>query len=102
MFDGIFCTIEKVGHVKGPKKNMLSLGQIDSHGCKTHVENGIVKIVKGTLMKVKKISANLFMLKGKTLQNVNVYVTSNGKESTMMWHLKLGHISKQGLKILSE
>ena len=29
-------------------------------------------------------------------------VASNGKESTMMWHLKLGHISEQALKILSE
>ncbi|KAH9647728.1 hypothetical protein KPL70_025300 [Citrus sinensis] len=104
MFDGTIRTIEEVRHVNGLKKNLLSLGQMDSHGYKTHVENGIMKIVKGelVLMKAEKIGANLFMLKGETLQEVDAYVASNGEESTMMWHLKLGHMSEQGLKILSE
>ncbi|KAH9760757.1 Integrase catalytic domain-containing protein [Citrus sinensis] len=104
MFDGTIRTIGEVRHVNGLKKNLLSLGQIDNHGYKTHVENGIMKIVKGALvlMKAEKIGANLFMLKGETLQEADACVASNGKESTMMWHLKLGHMSEQGLKILSE
>ncbi|KAH9679836.1 hypothetical protein KPL71_026295 [Citrus sinensis] len=104
MFDGIIRTIGEVRHVNGLKKNLLSLGQMDSHGYKTHVENGIMKIVKGTLvlMKAEKIGANLFMFKGETLQEADACVASNGEESTMMWHLKLGHMSEQGLKILSE
>ena len=53
-------------------------------------------------MKAEKIGANLFMLKGETLQEADACVTSNGEESTMMWHLKLGHMSGQGLKILFE
>ncbi|KAH9671607.1 hypothetical protein KPL70_017434 [Citrus sinensis] len=94
----------EVRHVNGLKKNLLFLGQMDSHGYKTHVENGIMKIVKGALvlMKAEKIGANLFMLKGETLHEADACVASNGEESTMMWHLKLGHISEQGLKILSE
>ncbi|KAK9180413.1 hypothetical protein WN943_029622 [Citrus x changshan-huyou] len=104
MFDGIISTIGEVRHVNGLKKNLLSLGQMDSHGYKTHVENGIMKIVKEALvlMKAEKISANLFMLKGETLQEADAYVASNGEEPTMMWHLKLSHMSEQGLKILSE
>ncbi|KAH9651797.1 Integrase catalytic domain-containing protein [Citrus sinensis] len=104
MFDGTIRTIGEVRHVNGLKKNLLSLGQIDNHGCKTHVENGIMKIVKAALvlMKAEKIGANLFMLKGETLQEANACVASNGEKSTMMWHLKLGHMSEQGLKILSE
>ena len=39
MFDGMIRTIEEIQHVKGLKKNILSTGQINSHGCKTHVEN---------------------------------------------------------------
>ncbi|KAH9782977.1 hypothetical protein KPL71_009140 [Citrus sinensis] len=94
MFDGTIRTIGEVRHVNGLKKNLLSLGQIDNHGCKTHVENGIMKIVKGALvlMNAEKIGANLFMLKGETLQEADACVVSNGEESTMMWHLKLGHI----------
>ncbi|KAH9649806.1 hypothetical protein KPL70_026120 [Citrus sinensis] len=104
MFDGTIRTFGEVRHVNGLKKNLLSLGQIDNHGCKTHVENGIMKIIKGALvlMKAEKIGANLFMLKGETLQEADACVASNGEESTMMWHLKLGHMSEQGLKILSE
>ncbi|KAH9789507.1 Integrase catalytic domain-containing protein [Citrus sinensis] len=104
MFDGTIHTIGEVRHVNGLKKNLLSLGQMDSHGYKTHVENGIMKIVKGALvlMKAEKIGANLFMLKGETLQEADACVASNGEESTMMWHLKLGHMSEQGLKIRSE
>ncbi|KAH9781907.1 retrovirus-related pol polyprotein from transposon TNT 1-94-like protein [Citrus sinensis] len=104
MFDGTIRTIGEIRHVNGLKKNLLSLGQIDSHGCKTHVENEIMKIVKGALvlMKAEKIGANLFMLKRETLQETDACVVSNGEESTMMWHLKLGHMSAQGLKIFSE
>ena len=77
---------------------------MDSHRYKTHVKNEIMKIVKGTLvlMKEEKIGANLFMLKRETLKEVDACVASNGKESTIMWYLKLVHMSKQCLKILSE
>ena len=92
MFDGTIRTIEEVRHVKGLKKNLLSLGQIGSHGYKTHAENIIMKIVKDmvVLMKAEKIGTNLFMLKGETLQEADACVASNGEESTIMWHLKLG------------
>ncbi|KAH9681068.1 hypothetical protein KPL71_026802 [Citrus sinensis] len=104
MFNGTIRTIGEVRHVNSLKKNLLSLGQIDNHECKTHVENGIMKIVKGALvlMKAEKIGANLFMLKGETLQEADACVASNEEEATIMWHLKLGHMSEQGLKILSE
>ena len=68
MFDGIVRTIQDV-HVKGPRNNLLSLGQIDSLRYKTHVENGIMKIVRGALvvMKAENTATNLFMLKKETL-----------------------------------
>ena len=96
MFDGTIHTIKEIRHVKGLKKNLLSLGERDSHGCKTHVENGTMKIARGALvsMKAEKISANLFMLKGETLQEANACVASNGEKSMMIWHLKLGHMSE--------
>ena len=96
MFNGTIRTIGKVRHVNGLKKNLLYLEQMDNHEYKIHVENGIIKIVKGALvlMKAEKIGANLFMLKRETLQEVDVCVASNGEKSTMMWHLKLGHTSE--------
>lgn len=45
MYDYTTRTIKKVRHVKGLKKNLLSLVQLDEVGCKTHIENEIMKIV---------------------------------------------------------
>ena len=95
MFDGTIRTIEEVVYVNGLNKNLLSLRQMDSHGYETHVENEIMKIVKCVLvlMKAKKIGTNLFVLKGEILQEADTCVASNREESTMMWHLKLDHMS---------
>ncbi|KAK0601704.1 hypothetical protein LWI29_026705 [Acer saccharum] len=106
MHDGTILTIQEVRHVKGMKKNLLSLGQVDDLGCKTQIENGILKIVRGVLvvMKAEKITSNLYMFKGETLQEADSCVASrtHGEESTIIWHRKLGHISERGLKILSD
>lgn len=47
--------------MKELKKNLLSIGQLDDLGCKTHIEGGILKVVKGALvvMKAKKLYGNL-------------------------------------------
>ena len=70
MFDGSICTIQGIRHVKDLKKNLLSIRQLDNLGCKTHIEGGILKVVKGALvvMKEKKMVANLYMLLGDMLQ----------------------------------
>ena len=63
-------TQSKVRHVNGLKKNPLSIRQLDNLGCKIHIEEGILKVVKGALvvMKVEKITANLYILLEDTLQ----------------------------------
>ena len=69
MFYGSIHTIQGVRHMKGLKKNLLFIGQLDNLGCKIHIENGILKVVKGALvvMKAKKTVTNLYMLLGDTL-----------------------------------
>ena len=56
--------------MNGLKKNPLSFRQLDNVGFKIHIEEGILKVVKGALvvMKVEKITANLYILLGDTLQ----------------------------------
>ncbi|XP_073280655.1 uncharacterized protein [Primulina huaijiensis] len=47
---------------EGTDKNLLSLGQLDDIGCKTRIENMIMKIVKGgvlVVMKAEEFAANL-------------------------------------------
>ena len=52
-FNGTICKIEEARHVKGLKKNLLSLGQIDSLGCKVHAKNKIMKIARRVLVLLK-------------------------------------------------
>ena len=68
MYDGIICTIQRVQHVVGLKKNLLSVGQLDDFGCKTCIKKRVLKIIKRALvvLKAEKIVGNLYMLKGET------------------------------------
>jgi len=105
MFDSFVRTLQGVRHMKGLKKNLLSIGQLDDLGCKTHIEGDILKVVKGALVVIKaeKIAANLYILIGDTLQEVEASIASVSRaEPTMMWHRKLDHMSECDLKILVE
>jgi hypothetical protein len=103
MYDGSIHTISGVRYVKGLKKNLLSVGQFDSLGCKIRTNNGIMKIVKEALvvLKARKIVANL-IVETHHEADASIALASPTKEKTMMWHKKLGHMSKKGLKILSD
>lgn len=49
-------------------------------------KNEIIKTIKDVfvLIKAEEISVNMYMLKGKTLQETDASVASNGEESVMM------------------
>ena len=90
MYDGTFCTIQKVRRVVGFKKIFLSLGKLDDLRCKTHIENGNMKIMKGALvvMKVEKIATNLYMVKGETLEKAQAVVASEKTREYASWSHK--------------
>ncbi|KAK8511542.1 hypothetical protein V6N12_038144 [Hibiscus sabdariffa] len=104
MYDGTIKIVRDVRHVKGLKKNLLSYGLLDNSASKIETRKGIMKVFHGALvvMKGEKIAANLYMLKGETLQEAEASVASCSSDSAMLWHQKLGHMSKQGMKVLVE
>jgi hypothetical protein len=67
MFDGTTKILTDVRHVPDLRKNLISLGALDSNGYKTVIQGGVMKIYKGILlvMKAKKVG-NLFQLEGRT------------------------------------
>ncbi|KAL4376081.1 hypothetical protein GQ457_02G039440 [Hibiscus cannabinus] len=78
---------------------------------KLKMYDGTIKIVRDVryvfhgalvVMKGEKIAANLYMLKGETLQEAEASVASCSSDSVMLWHQKLGHMSEQGMKVLVE
>jgi hypothetical protein len=90
MYDDSIRTISGVRHVKGLKKNFLSVGQFDSLSCKIRTDNGIIKIFKLALvvLKARKIIAILFVLMGETHHEAETSIASASltEKKTMTWH----------------
>ncbi|GJX95918.1 retrovirus-related pol polyprotein from transposon TNT 1-94 [Tanacetum coccineum] len=79
MHDGVVRTLTDVRHVPDLKKNLISLGVLDSKGFKYTSENGVLRVSKGALVVMKAT-----------------------KDLTMLWHMRLGHMSEKGMVILSK
>jgi hypothetical protein len=61
MSDGVVRTLEEVRHIPDMRKNLISLGTLDSKGYSYKSENGIMKVSKGAMvvMTGQKISSNV-------------------------------------------
>eukprot|EP00253_Pinus_taeda_P018596 PITA_18596 len=103
MFDGTTRILTDVRHVPDLRKNLISLGALDSNGYKTVIQGGVMKIYKGILlvMKAKKVG-NLFQLDGGTGSAFVSTVSAHDSSSIHLWHQRLGHMSERGLKLLAD
>ncbi|GKU92526.1 hypothetical protein SLEP1_g6239 [Rubroshorea leprosula] len=104
MYDGMVRTFE-VRHVPGLKKNLISMSELDSEGCRYSCEGGVFKVFKRTLviLKGKKVGG-LYHLQGSTVNGTCAVSTSSSldKDVTRLWHLRLGHMSERGMMELSK
>ncbi|VFQ76117.1 unnamed protein product [Cuscuta campestris] len=68
MFDGVVRTLTGVKHVPGLKGNLISLGALDSEGCRMFAQGGVLKISRGAMVVAKGVlSKGLYKLVGKDL-----------------------------------
>ena len=103
MYDGIVRTLTDVRHVPDLKKNLISLGTLDSQGCKFSGEGGVLKISKGALVLMKACkSGSLYILQGSTITGAAAVSTSSDVDITKLWHMRLGHMGEKGLTLLSK
>jgi len=67
MYDNTVRTLTSVRHVLELKKNLISLGVLDSDGYKFTCQNGVLKVSKPALvvMKAEKVG-NLYRVEGST------------------------------------
>ncbi|GKV43027.1 hypothetical protein SLEP1_g50368 [Rubroshorea leprosula] len=103
-YDGMVRTFE-VRHVPGLKKNLISMSELDSKGCRYSYEGGILKVSKGALviLKGKKVGG-LYHLQGSTINGTCAMSTSSrpDRDVTQLWHMRLGHMSERGMMELSK
>uniref|UniRef100_A0A2N9GPN1 CCHC-type domain-containing protein n=1 Tax=Fagus sylvatica TaxID=28930 RepID=A0A2N9GPN1_FAGSY len=94
MSDGVVRTLEEVRHIPDMRKNLISLGTLDSKGYSYKSENGIMKVSKGAMvvMTGQKISSNVYKLLGNTILGGVAAVAESEDDDTLLWHMRLGHM----------
>ncbi|KAG8478794.1 hypothetical protein CXB51_028696 [Gossypium anomalum] len=106
MFDGVTRTLSDVRHVPELKRNLISLSTLDSKGYRYTAESGVLKISKGSLvvMKGKRKTVKLYVLQGSTVTGDAVVASSSLSDDdiTKLWHMRLGHMSENGMAELSK
>jgi hypothetical protein len=67
---------------------MISLGTLDSNGYGYKFEGGIMKVIKGAMvvMKRQKSSKNIYKLLGSTVVGGIAFVESKS-DCTILWHM---------------
>lgn len=102
--DGVVRTLTDVRHVPDLRMNLLSLGTLASLGCKFSGQEDILKITKGSLIGMKgSLKNGLYVLHGTTITGfAGVSSLDSQQDETKLWHMRLGHMSKKGMDILSK
>ena len=103
MFDEMIRQLREVRHVPDLKRNLISVGTLDQVGCSIKVEYGVMKIIRGSIVIMKGNKHNgLYVLQGTAVTgDVNIS-SSLGLDKTVIWHLRLGHMSKKELRVLEK
>ncbi|KAK2965970.1 hypothetical protein RJ640_018325 [Escallonia rubra] len=100
MFDGIVRTLGDVRYIPDLKKNLISLGTLDSIDCSISIKGGVMKVSKGAMVIMKgQKTKNLYKLMGKTViggASVSTHAGSSNDNSEL-WHKRLGHLSEGGM-----
>ena len=98
MFDSVIRMWCDVRHVPDLRKDLISLGTLDSNGFSYKYANGVMKLSKGvlTVMKGQKLAGNIYKLMVTTIVGGAATVEPE-LDSTALWHMRLGHIGERGM-----
>lgn len=103
MFDGIVRVLMDVRHVPDLRKNLISLGTLDSKGYTYRGGGGAIRVSNGALivMKGKKVNS-MYTLEGSTVTGTATVSAMADSDVTRLWHMRMGHMSERGLVELSK
>ena len=101
IFDGVIRALCDVRHIPYLRKNLISLGTLDSNGFNYKSSNGVMKVRKGvlTVMKGQKLARNFYKLMGTTILG-GAETIDLELDSTTLWHMQLGHIGEHEIIML--
>jgi len=68
MFDGMIRELKKVRYVPQLKRNLISVGGLETLSFEVSIKDGVLKMTKGSMVVLKGIRRNnLYYLKGNTV-----------------------------------
>ena len=105
LHDGTVRNLIEVRYIPNLKKNLISVGFLESKGFKITMKNGILKVSYGAFVALRAArKRNMYFLDGSTIvgeattaSNITREVAS---DTTRLWHMRLGHASENALKSL--
>jgi hypothetical protein len=92
----LLCKLQKVRHIPELKKNLILVGQLDDEGHSIHFHDGKWKVSKGVRILAHGQKTNTLDMRTNNKDTIVVAVT--GVDSKL-WQLRLGHMSKKGMKV---
>ncbi|KAG8500936.1 hypothetical protein CXB51_003033 [Gossypium anomalum] len=103
--DGSIQVLTDVHYVLSLKKNLISLGVLESKELTITLRDGLLKVVAGVLTVMKGIRRNnLYYLNGSTIigSTSRASVKDADSKATRLWHMRLGHAGEKALQNLAK
>ena len=101
--DGSTRLLTDVRYVPNLRKNLISLGALESKGFTMTIRDGVLKVTSGALLTMKGVRRNnLYYYQGSTIIGSAAAVSggNNLGETTKLWHMRLGHPGEKALQTL--
>lgn len=103
LHDGTVLQIKQARHVLDLKRNLIYLGTFDQIGYIVKIELGNLRVINGSTIIVKGTRRNgVYVLDGQVIARESGVFIHSSIDKTMLWHIKIGHISERGLKELEK
>ena len=91
-------TLQDVRYIPGLKKNLISIGQLDSTGYAAEFGKSSWKIVKGAMVVARGTKSGTLYT---TAECINMTAAAESASNSSLWHNRLGHMSVKGMKMLT-
>ena len=86
--------LKDVRYVPQLKKNLISVGALETLGLRGTLGESVLKIFSGSLVVLKGIQHSFYYLKSSTVTKNLALLEHLDDNSTRLWHSRLGHAEK--------